>query len=142
MGAFNKDANILYGSRDQMQGEQPISFIQKTNPILILDEPQNMETPIRRKAIENLHPACTLRFSATHKHIYNLVYKLGPVPAYDLGLVKQIEVDSITTEKDFYRSRELITATLNPLILAARLRVVSGEEILTDRLFRLLGVKS
>ena len=48
----------------------------------------------------------------------------------------------ITTEKDFYRSRELITNTLNPLVLAARLRVVSGEEILTDRLFRLLGVKN
>jgi tetraacyldisaccharide 4'-kinase len=48
----------------------------------------------------------------------------------------------ITTEKDFYRSRELITNTLNPLVLAARLRVVSGEEILTDRLFRLLGVRS
>ena len=48
----------------------------------------------------------------------------------------------ITTEKDFYRSRELITEMLNPLVLAARLRVVSGEEILTDRLFRLLGVKS
>ena len=48
----------------------------------------------------------------------------------------------ITTEKDFYRSRELITNTLNPLVLAARLRVVSGEEILTDRLFRLLGVRN
>lgn len=47
----------------------------------------------------------------------------------------------ITTEKDFYRSRELIINTLNPLVLAARLRVVSGEEILTDRLFRLLGVR-
>lgn len=48
----------------------------------------------------------------------------------------------ITTEKDFYRSRELITTALNPFVLAARLRVVSGEEILTDRLFRLLGVKN
>lgn len=48
----------------------------------------------------------------------------------------------VTTEKDFYRSRALITETLNPLVLAARLRVVSGEEILTDRLFRLLGVKN
>jgi tetraacyldisaccharide 4'-kinase len=48
----------------------------------------------------------------------------------------------ITTEKDFYRSRALITEILNPMILAARLRVVSGDEILTDRLFRLLGVKN
>src|SRR3989344_7790267 len=43
VSAFNKDANVLYAARDQMQGEQPISYIQKTNPILILDEPQNME---------------------------------------------------------------------------------------------------
>lgn len=47
----------------------------------------------------------------------------------------------ITTEKDFYRSRNLITQTLNPLVLAVRLRVVSGEDILTDRLFRLIGVR-
>lgn len=47
----------------------------------------------------------------------------------------------ITTEKDFYRSRELITEMLNPLVLAARLRVVSGEEFLNDRLFRLLGAR-
>jgi len=47
----------------------------------------------------------------------------------------------ITTEKDFFRSRELIANVLNPLVLAARLRVISGEEILTDRLFRLLGVR-
>lgn len=47
----------------------------------------------------------------------------------------------ITTEKDFYRSRELITKALNPLVLAARLRILSGEEILTDRLLRLLGIK-
>lgn len=48
----------------------------------------------------------------------------------------------ITTEKDFYRSRALITETLNPLVLAARLKVVSGEEVLTDRLFRLLGIRA
>ena len=47
----------------------------------------------------------------------------------------------ITTEKDFFRSRELMTRALNPLILAARLRIHSGEEILTDRLLRLLGIK-
>jgi len=46
----------------------------------------------------------------------------------------------VTTEKDFYRSASVITNSLNPLILATRLRISSGEEILTDRLFRLLGV--
>ena len=65
----------------------------------------------------------------------------------DLAKIKEVAQSAgaeeiITTEKDFYRSRQLITDMLNPLVLAARLRVVSGEEILTDRLFRLLGVKN
>lgn len=46
----------------------------------------------------------------------------------------------ITTEKDFYRSPETIANVLDPLVLAARLRISSGEEVLHDRLFRLLGV--
>ena len=55
---------------------------------------------------------------------------------------KKGEVDEIlTTEKDFYRSPELISQIIDPLILAVRLRIASGEEILTDRIFRLLGVR-
>ena len=54
---------------------------------------------------------------------------------------QQSEVDEIvTTEKDFFRSQKTITEILNPLVLAARLRIASGEEILTDRMFHLLGV--
>ncbi|GBU25070.1 hypothetical protein R83H12_01709 [Fibrobacteria bacterium R8-3-H12] len=63
-----------------------------------MDEPQNMETEIRKTAIQNLNPLCTLRYSATHTNLYNLMYSLGPVNAYDLGLVKQIEVDSVLSE--------------------------------------------
>lgn len=48
-----------------------------------------------------MNPLCTLRYSATHINRYNMVYSLDPVKAYDLGLVKQIEVDSIVTENDF-----------------------------------------
>ena len=65
--------------------------------IVIVDEPQNMETDIRKKAISNLNPLCTLRYSATHTNLYNLIYRLDPVKAYDLWLVKQIEVDSVYT---------------------------------------------
>jgi tetraacyldisaccharide 4'-kinase len=54
---------------------------------------------------------------------------------------RQAEVDEIvTTEKDFYRAPEKITQILDPLVLAARVQISSGEEILRDRLFRLLGV--
>lgn len=66
---------------------------------MIVDEPQNFETDIRRKAIRNLNPLCTLRYSATHKNPYNLLYKLDPVQAYDLGLVKQIEVDGVESDQ-------------------------------------------
>ena len=76
----------------------PVEFIQSTNPIVIVDEPQNLETDIRKKAIANLNPLCTLRYSATHTNLYNLMYSLNPVKAYDLGLVKQIEVDSVVSE--------------------------------------------
>ncbi len=99
--SFTKDTNIINQDRDSTQGKRPIEYIQATKPIVILDEPQNMETDIRKKGIANLNPFFVLRYSATHKNIYNLIYKLDPVKAYDLGLVKQIEVDSVYSENDF-----------------------------------------
>ncbi|MBU0478062.1 DEAD/DEAH box helicase family protein [bacterium] len=99
--SFAKDENIINKPNDKLTGKRPIEFIQATNPFVIVDEPQNMETDIRKRAIENLNPLCTLRYSATHINRYNMVYSLDPVKAYDLGLVKQIEVDSVVTENDF-----------------------------------------
>ncbi len=96
--SFAKDANVINQVRET--GVKPIEYIQKSNPIVVIDEPQNMETDIRKRAIANLNPLFTLRYSATHKNLYNLVYKLDPVKAYDLGLVKQIEVDSIVAKND------------------------------------------
>ena len=93
--AFAKDANIINKPNDKLSGECPIHFIQNTHPIVIVDEPQNMESDLRKKAIQNLNPLCTLRYSATHKNHYNLLYRLDPVAAYHQGLVKQIEVDAI-----------------------------------------------
>lgn len=90
-----KDSNIIYQESDW---GVPIEYIKAVKPIVIVDEPQNMETEIRKRAISNLNPLCTLRYSATHKHPYNLLYKLDPVRAYDLGLVKKIEVDSVFSE--------------------------------------------
>lgn len=96
--AFAKDENIINRPNDKLNGQEPIRFIQSVNPIVIVDEPQNMESEKRTTAIQNLHPLCTLRYSATHRNRYNLVYSLNPVKAYDLGLVKQIEVDSVLEE--------------------------------------------
>ncbi|MCC7162477.1 MAG: DEAD/DEAH box helicase family protein [Anaerolineae bacterium] len=97
--SFTKDTNIINTLRET--GVKPIEYLQAAHPIVILDEPQNLETPIRRAAIHNLNPLCTLRYSATHRDLYNLVYSLNPVQAYDLGLVKQIEVDGITADADY-----------------------------------------
>ena len=94
--AFAGDGVVINQVREQ--GIAPIEFIQATCPIVIVDEPQNFETETRRAALANLNPLCCLRYSATHKEAYDLIYKLDPVRAYDLGLVKQIEVDAITED--------------------------------------------
>jgi type III restriction enzyme len=97
--AFNKDKNIIHNLHDKM-GDKPIEIIRKTNPIVILDEPQKMGGEATQWGIEQLNPLFVLRYSATHRDIYNLVYKLTPYDAYNLGLVKKIEVLSITEEGD------------------------------------------
>lgn len=97
-----------------MSGRLPIEFIQATRPIVIMDEPQNMESEQARAAIQSMNPLCTLRYSATHRHLYNLLYQLNPVKAYELKLVKRIEVTSVMEQPDFnqtYVFVESITAT-------------------------------
>lgn len=94
--AFNKkDIAVIHQDNDRLSGRRPIEFVQATKPIVILDEPQNMESDTARAAIASLNPLCTFRYSATHRNLYNLLYRLDPVKAYDLRLVKQIEVDSV-----------------------------------------------
>ena len=79
-----------------MTGTRPIEFIRATNPIVIIDEPQSVDTTENsKKAIASLNPLCTLRYSATHVDKYNMMYRLDSVDAYERKLVKQIEVASI-----------------------------------------------
>lgn len=96
--SFEKDGNVI--NKVNESGEAPIKFIQETSPIVIIDEPQNMETEGRLNALESLHPLFTLRYSATHKKPYHKVYSLNPVQAYNLKLVKQIEVLPVLAEND------------------------------------------
>ena len=96
--SFEKDGNVI--NKVNESGEAPIKFIQETCPIVIIDEPQNMETEGRLNALESLHPLFTLRYSATHKNPYHKVYSLNPVQAYNLKLVKQIEVLPVLAEND------------------------------------------
>ncbi|MDO8869624.1 MAG: DEAD/DEAH box helicase family protein [Methanobacteriaceae archaeon] len=88
-------ANIIHRENDKLSGLRPIELIQETNPIVIIDEPQSATSTTKAKeAIASLNPLCTLQYSATHKEIHNLIYKLDAIDAYDKGLVKQIEVAS------------------------------------------------
>lgn len=92
-------SNVIYKEMNQLSGRAPIEFVQATRPIVIIDEPQSVDSTDRaQEAIRALNPLCTLRYSATHKNPYNLVYRLDPVRAFELRLVKQIVVASATTE--------------------------------------------
>ncbi len=101
LDSFNKDTNIMNQAIDKLGGQRPIDFVSKTHPVVILDEPQNMESENARKAIQGLDPLFELRYSATHRQYYNLVYRLTPINAYNKKLVKRIEVFSVTKDGDY-----------------------------------------
>lgn len=94
--AFRKDLNVINKVHDRLSDIRPIDFIKATNPIVIIDEPQSVDNTAKAKeAIKSLNPLCCLRYSATHREKYNLMYKLDSVDAYERKLVKQIEVASL-----------------------------------------------
>lgn len=144
--AFARAENVIKLATDQLQGEKPIHLIQAVRPALILDEPQNMESENRVRALAALHPLFALRYSATHRNPYNVVYRLTPFDAYRQGLVKRIEVASVTEEDNanlpFIRIDDIATAkrtltarlTLHKLmksgtIKEATLTVKSGDDL-------------
>ena len=100
--AFKKAENIINQAQDKLNGETAMRYIQDTNPIVIVDEPQSVDnTPKAKEAIASLNPLCVLRYSATHREKINTVFRLTPVDAYQMGLVKQICVSSVSAENDF-----------------------------------------
>ncbi|MBU2609330.1 MAG: DEAD/DEAH box helicase family protein [Chloroflexi bacterium] len=98
--SFNKSTNVINQTTDRLQGETPIHLVQAAHPILILDEPQNMESELRVAALAALNPLFALRYSATHRNPYNLVHRLTPYEAYRQGLVKRVEVAGVEKESD------------------------------------------
>ena len=96
--AFNTDDRIINQERDSNNGERLIDLLEKVSPVLILDEPQvGMDTANTRSRRKKLNPLFTLRYSATHKVLKNLIHRLSPYDAYNQSLVKKIEVFSIQT---------------------------------------------
>lgn len=99
--AFNargKDARRIYMKLDEFRSRRPIDIIAKTNPILIIDEPQSVEGKRTKERLKEFQPLLTLRYSATHRSdsIYNMVYRLDAMEAYNKRLVKKIAVKGIT----------------------------------------------
>ena len=93
LASFNSTTNNIYKPTDKLPGEfLPYEYIQKTRPIVIMDEPQNMNSAKSKDAIRTLKPLFSLRYSATHKETPNLVYRLTPVEAFRRNLVKRIQV--------------------------------------------------
>ncbi|MDY4414851.1 DEAD/DEAH box helicase family protein, partial [Selenomonas sp.] len=96
--AENK-ANIIHRANDRLNGRKPIELIAGTNPIVIIDEPQSVDTtPKSKEAIASLSPLTIFRYSATHIEHHHLIYKLDAKDSYELQLVKQIEVQSFQTK--------------------------------------------
>jgi type III restriction enzyme len=94
----DKNTRIIHQNRDRLNGLRPIDFLSATRPVIIMDEPQNMESDLSQSAVSELDPLCTLRYSATHRKERNVVYRLDPVDAHEQGLVKQIVVADVLQE--------------------------------------------
>ncbi len=106
--SFNKASNVIRQSADRLMGDTPLQLIQATRPILLLDEPQNMESERSIAALATLNPLCALRYSATHRNPYNLVYRLTPAQAYRQRLVKRIEVAGMVERDDHTQAHMLV----------------------------------
>ncbi|QQT26293.1 MULTISPECIES: DEAD/DEAH box helicase family protein [Bacteroidota] len=103
LASFNSEDKILNQSkREDLFANVPfIEAIGRTNPIIVMDEPQEgMDTVNSVKQIAKLNPLFKLRYSATHKIVKNLIYRLTPYDSYRQGLVKKIEVLTVTEKND------------------------------------------
>lgn len=91
-----EDKGVLFHRpNEKLNGYSPREYVQAVHPIVIIDEPQSVDnTPRAKMAISSLNPLCKLRYSATHINPHNLVYKLDPIKASKLKLVKKISVAS------------------------------------------------
>ena len=103
LASFNSEDKILnQAQREDLFNNIPfIDAIGKCNPIIIMDEPQEgMDTDNSIKQIAKLNPLFKIRYSATHKIVKNLLYRLTPYDSYKDGLVKKIEVLTVTEKND------------------------------------------
>lgn len=144
--AFRKAENIINQAHDKLNGETAMRFIQDTHPVVIIDEPQSVDnTDNAKKAIASLNPLFVLRYSATHREKINLLYRLTPVDAYQMGLVKQISVSSnqvaggfnqpyvkllsVSNEKGFKAKIEIDVKNKDGVVVRKTVQVKPGDDL-------------
>lgn len=101
--AFSGDDNIINrADRDDSPGGMSYwEALGRVRPVVIMDEPQEgMDTDNLRPRLDALDSVARLRYSATHKVVRNLLYRLTPFEAYNQRLVKKIEVLSVAEIND------------------------------------------
>lgn len=130
-----KKSNVIFKESDKLSGRRPIEFVQATRPIVIIDEPQSVDnTATAQRAIMSLNSLCIFRYSATHKNLYNLVYKLDPVKAYELRLVKQIVVASVEGANAQNAAYVKLLETDNKSGIRAKIRIqVQGKGKVSEK---------
>ncbi|MCK6559117.1 DEAD/DEAH box helicase family protein [candidate division KSB1 bacterium] len=129
LDAFNKASNVIYKYSEKLPGERkPYQFIQETRPILILDEPQNMESDTAKTALRSLHPLIAMRYSATPRTDPNLVYRLTPFEAFRRNLVKKIEVSGVVKKDDLNQPFLALTKISRNGRITARVRTYADEK--------------
>ena len=100
--AFNKQTNNIFKPTEKLPGEMlRYEYIQKTRPILILDESQNYRSDKAKQAIRTLKPFFSVNYSATPIDKPNMIYCLTPVDAFKMNLVKKIEVLGVAEQFNY-----------------------------------------
>ena len=137
----NEAARIIFSQRDDFRSRRPIDVLAQTNPIIIIDEPQRAAGAATAKALKQFNPLFTLRYSATHREVLNMVYRLDAIDAYNQYLVKKIEVKGIhqlgsTATNSYVYLEEIVISKGNP---QARLRFDIGTASSTKQVTRLVS---
>lgn len=136
IAAFHKDDNIIKREADALNGRAPIDFIRAVNPVVIMDEPQKLGSELQEAAVADLNPMFRLRYSATHKEHHHRLYRLSPVDAYNMRLVKRIDVRSVQApdnENVAYVEIKKITASKGAVTATAVVNKGNGRKEVTLR---------
>jgi type III restriction enzyme len=145
--SFNKESNVFYKPTEKLQGEKlPYQYVQETRPILILDESQNYTSEGSKMALRTLHPLLALKYSATptekgrtreeNRELMNRFYHLSPIAAFQMNLVKKIEVLGVTEQYNMNDNQLSFIVREERagygLALEARLNVLKGGQLVPE----------